>query len=161
MSLDILFVPPRLSDAASEGGGVTSKVPMERPRRPLSRDAVAALLKLLTGVCPKGPDQNACYAVEFDDGGFARVDASNLTGGCKVSLRSLTPDVCRFLHSFLQAGGWVMLPMTDPKIAITSNEDPETCIADGCARIVCATCDDLSIVLVVGLDAWQNYSNNS
>jgi hypothetical protein len=57
----------------------------------------------------------------LEDGGSAEVFANELSTGCMVALRGITPDLLKFLFDMLEAGKWVMLPTIEEAVAVTTS----------------------------------------
>src|ERR1019366_5550534 len=105
MSFDIFFQPCRFS-----GGTVETKNPFSGEiqsnllNEPLSPTELQAVQRVLKQATAHGPDEYGCYVVELEDGGVAEVFADNLETGCMAAIRSITPDLSKFLYDLLEAG---------------------------------------------------------
>src|SRR5262249_8412198 len=107
MSFDIRFRPCRLGSTPEEfKNPFTGEVQSALPRVPLSPSDVESVRKVLQEASAHGPDEEGCYAIDFDDGGAAEVFGEDLSEGCMLTVRGLTRDLLEFLIGLLKAVNW-------------------------------------------------------
>ncbi len=79
-----------------------------------------------------------------------------------VAVRGITPELTQFLFDMLQAGNWVMLPVTEDFVAITTAPESIKGIPDGFPEIVTVnTADEVAVLVHKGVQAWQEYRDNA
>lgn len=117
-----------------------------------------AVEQVLGQANPLGPDEHGCYVIDLDDGGSAEVFTNQLAAGCMVALRGMTPRLNQFLFDLLKAGNWVMLPMMEDVVAITTSPESVKVIPDDFPEVVvCHSAEELSFLLGNGVETWKNY----
>lgn len=127
------------------------------PAEPLSADEVRAVRGVLEKLEARGPDEHGCYVVAFGDGGGAEVYGNDLSTGCMVAVRGLTPDLLRFLYDLLKATDWVLLPAMEGNPGIVSAPGRANGSADSFPEVVCGSPEDLGAILSGGFEAWKRY----
>jgi hypothetical protein len=158
MSFDIFFQPARYT-----GVPVVKKNPWTGedvtvvPSEAISAAEERAVREVLKKGNTKWEDQGCCV-IEFDDGGTAEILAKDLTSGCMVALRGITPDVSQFLFDLLKAGNWVMLPAMQDAVAITSSPGSVKGVPNDFPRLVtCNSANEIAVLLREGIGGWQEY----
>jgi hypothetical protein len=158
MSFDLFLQPCRSGIEPVERknrvtGETQTIVPVER----LSAEDVLAIRGVLAKAGAGGPDEFGCFVVEPGDGGGAEVFAKNLTTGCMVAIRDLTPDLLGFLYDLLIAAEWVLLPAMEDNPAIVKSSGLASGFADDFPEVVCSSPEELGEILSGGFDAWRRY----
>lgn len=161
MSFDIHFLTGRFGEAPIEPGDPPRrKTRTGLPEEFLTNEELAAVEQVFRQAYAKGPDDLGCYTIELEDGGSAEVYASQLARGCMVALRGITPNLCQFLFHLLKAGNWVMLPVMEDSIAITTAPERLRNIPDNFPEVViCNSPTELGALLARGVWAWSEYRN--
>jgi hypothetical protein len=160
MSFDIFFQPCRYTGSPIEKTNpFNGEVKWVIPDEPLNAEELNAVRQVLKGVKADRPDQYNCYVVELADGGQADIFPDDgLATGCMVAVRGMTPELLQFLFDLLKAGQWAMLPAMENTVAITTSPDRMGCIPDDFPRVVvCNSAEELRILLVDGVQAWEKY----
>jgi hypothetical protein len=160
MSFDIFFLTCRFGGTPAETPNrFTGKVGSSPPNEPLTAAEVDAVRMVLQAANASGPDAFGCYVLDFEDGGSAEVFADDLSTGCLVAVRGgIGPRLLQFLVDLLRAGNWVMLPTTEPAIAITASPDNVRDLPPDFPRVViCDSAHELRVLLAEGFHAWQRY----
>jgi hypothetical protein len=159
MSFDIFFQPCRYGGTTVEKKNpFTGQVQSSLVDEPLNAAESTAVRNVLSQAGVHGPDEYGCYRVDLEDGGNAEVFASNLEWGCSVAARSMTPSLCQFLYRLLKAGNWVMLPVMEEAMAITTSPGSLKRIPDDFPKVVvCNSIEELTVLLADGFGAWEKY----
>ena len=160
MSFDIFFQPCRSGTGLVERENpLTGEMQTGAPVEPLSDEEVRAIRGVLAASGSHGPDEFGCYVIDLADGGDAEVYGGDPETGVMVALRSLTPNLLRFLFNLLEAADWVMLPAMEGNPAIVSSPGLARGFADGFPEVVCGSPEELGAILSGGYDAWDTYRN--
>src|SRR5262249_47327201 len=131
------FQPCRFSGLPVEKKNpFTGEVQSVTPDEPLRAAELKAVRRVLKRARAHGPDEHGRYVVELGDGGVAEVFGADLGAGCMVALRGLTPDLSQFLYDLLKAGNWVMLPVTEDAVAVTTSPGRMKGIPEDFPRVV-------------------------
>jgi hypothetical protein len=159
VSFDLFFQPCRYRGKPIEvKNPFTGKVQTKLPNGQLSASELSAVERVLKKAKAKGPDEHGCYVVELGDGGAAEVFGHDLSTGCMVAVRGMTPHLSRFLFNLLQAGNWVMLPAMEEAVAITTSPTSVKGVpADFPRVVVCDSAEELAVLLADGIRAWEQY----
>jgi hypothetical protein len=136
----------------------TGKAKVVLVNEPLDTAELEAVRKVLERANANGPDEFGCYVVKLDGGGSAEVIGDDLQTGCMVKLWGMTSALSQFLYDLLKAGNWVMLPVMEDTVAITTSPGSISGIPDDFPKVVvCNSHDDLALLLTKGVRAWENY----
>src|SRR5262249_22621262 len=118
---------------------------------------VKSVRKVLNEASAHGPDEEGCYAIDFDDGGAAEVFGDDVSEGCMVAVRGITRDLLRFLLDLLKAANWFMEPVMEESVAITSSPERPPTVSDDYQIVVCDSAEELGQLLSGGFRAWKKY----
>src|SRR5262249_12389448 len=128
------------------------------PNESLTNGEVKSVKSVLKKAGAEGPDEFEYYKIDFSDGAVAEVTANDLANGCKVSVWGLTPSLLQLLFDLMTAGKWIMLPVMEETMAITSSaENLKGIPEDFPPTVVCATPNHLGVLLSNGIRAWKKY----
>ena len=159
MSFDIFFQPCRFTGTqvvkTNPFTGESQSFPSNEPLNDAELKAVRQVLKQANA---DGSDEDACYVVQLGDGGGAEIFGDQLETGCMAALHGMTPDLIQFLFDLLRAGNWVMLPVMEDSVAITTSPESMKGISSDFPRIVvCNSAEELGTLLGNGVQAWEKY----
>ena len=159
MSFDIFFAPCRYgSKPVKQKNPFTGKEESVLPNETLTVAELEAVRELLKRANAPAPDAYGCYFVEFDDGGGAEIFGRDLSKGCMVAVRGITPIFLQFLIDLLKAGNWVMCPAMEDNIAVTCSPECLKGVPDDFPKVViCNSADELGVLLSDGFLAWKKY----
>jgi hypothetical protein len=162
MSFDILFKTcRRTGKPVVRTNPFTGKDQTVVPDEPLSPAELNAVEQVLGRASASDPDEFGCRVVRLADGSEAEVFTSEPATDCMVALRGLTADLVRFLFDLLQAGNWVMLPVMEEEVAITTSPGSMKGTPENFPRVVaCNSAEELGTLLSGGVRAWEKYRNH-
>jgi hypothetical protein len=157
MSFDILFKTcRRTGKPVVRKNPFTGKDQTVVPDEPLSPAELKAVKQVLKRAAGRGPDVIGCHVVRLPDGSQAEVFATELANGCVVVLRGFTARLLRFLFDLLKAGDWVMIPVMEEAVAITTSPGSMKGVPTDFPRVVvCNSAEELGTLLSGGVRAWE------
>jgi hypothetical protein len=159
MSFDIFFMPCRYgTKPVKQKNTVTGREESVLPNEPLTTAQLQAVREVLKKAAAPRSDDFGCYVVEFDDGGGADVFGRDLSNGCMVAVRGITPKLMQFLIDLLKAGNWVMCPAMEETVTITCSPECVKDMPEDFPKVViCNSADELGVLLTDGFQAWKKY----
>jgi hypothetical protein len=158
MSFDIFFVRLRFeAETVERKNPFTGEVMKARPEQPLTPEELEAVQEVLAEFGAREPDRHGWYVPDFGDGGVAEVVGSDLSTGCQVAIRRLTPETVRFLFGMLRAADWAMFPAMEGNPAIVSSPGGAGAAAGSFPEVVCGSAEELGALLSGGYGAWERY----
>lgn len=129
----------------------------------VDRDRVRAVLE---GHEFTGPDEFGFYDVSFSDGIHVEFSASGLADGndfdgCAFHIRSMSPELARFMWEIATEGDMVILPAVEDFFPIVSSPGQASSLPSDMRRdyppVVCGSAAELDSLLSGGYSGWKGY----
>lgn len=115
----------------------------------------------------KYSDNHGCYVVQFSDGVDVEFSASGLEEpgdftSCAFFIRGMSPHLSKFMLEVAKAGNMVILPAMEPFVPILSRPEqrkelPAEFADNDPEPVLCASPEELEILLSGGYAEWQKY----
>ena len=162
MGFDIFYQPCRFGPEKIERPDPhhPGRTRMELPDEPLTAAELAAVHQVLMEVDARILEVTDLYSIQLADGGLAQLCGGNLSTGCIVTCRRMSPGLLQFLFDLLEAGQWAMIPAMEDLLAITATPERLRTPAKFLKSVVCKSPQELGELIAGGYETWQKYRDH-
>lgn len=151
MPFDVLFHTCHLSEKAKEAVNPFRGKSMKVPDGETATEAERATVVGLLAEAESFEIDAGVYGIEVSEESGAKLcffgleDAPEFTGGF-VTIRGLTPELCRFLHTLATAGSFT-IHLEDDRVAVTADASADAIAKRHPDLIVVRSPDELLVIL--------------